>query len=125
MRRKINIVVNIYNKIISLFHIINYYADQSGSDGPLFTPNHSNPADQESGKCDLVLQSSEQNHLSQDQEDCDAPKWNDKAKGTALPHVNHSDEQGQDNQRPQNHIKYQKGTNVYCCLFAKARVLES
>ncbi|XP_031973963.1 spermatogenesis-associated protein 1 isoform X1 [Corvus moneduloides] len=87
--------------------------DQSGSDGPFFTPSHSNPADQESGKCDLVLQSSEQNHLSQDQEDCDAPKWNDKSKGTALTHVNHGDEQGQDNQRLQNHIKYQKElTNI-------------
>ncbi|XP_041277730.1 spermatogenesis-associated protein 1 [Onychostruthus taczanowskii] len=81
---------------------------QSGSDGSLFTPSHSNPADQESGKCELVLQTSEQNHLSQDQEDCSAPKWNDKAKGTALTHVNHSDEQGQGRQRPQNHIKYQK-----------------
>ncbi|XP_041339471.1 spermatogenesis-associated protein 1 [Pyrgilauda ruficollis] len=81
---------------------------QSGSDGSLFTPSHSNPADQESGKCELVLQTSEQNHLSQDQEDCSAPKCNDKAKGTALTHVNHSDEQGQGRQRPQNHIKYQK-----------------
>ncbi|XP_038000513.1 spermatogenesis-associated protein 1 isoform X3 [Motacilla alba alba] len=82
--------------------------DQSGSDGSLFTPSRSNPADQESGKCDLILQTSEQNNLSQDQEDCNAPKRNDKAKGSALTHVNHSDEQGQGNQRPQNHIKYQK-----------------
>ncbi|KAL9845546.1 spermatogenesis-associated protein 1 isoform 2-T2 [Geothlypis trichas] len=82
--------------------------DQSGSDGSLFTPSRSNPADQESGKCDVVLHTSEQNHLSQHQEDCSAPKWNDKAKGTAPTHVNHSDEQGQGNQRPQNHIKYQK-----------------
>ncbi|XP_054494690.2 spermatogenesis-associated protein 1 [Agelaius phoeniceus] len=82
--------------------------DQSGSDGSLFTPSHSNPADQESGKCVLVLHTSEQNHLSQDQEDCSAPKWNDKAQGTAPTHVNHSDQQGQGNQRPQNHIKYQK-----------------
>ncbi|XP_064284535.1 spermatogenesis-associated protein 1 isoform X1 [Passer domesticus] len=82
--------------------------DQSGSDGSPFTPSHSNPADQESGKCELVLQTSEQNHLSQDQEACSAPKWNDKAKGTALTHENHSDEQGQGHQRPQNPIKYQK-----------------
>ncbi|XP_063263457.1 spermatogenesis-associated protein 1 [Prinia subflava] len=82
--------------------------DQSGADGFLFTPNHSVPADQESGKCDLVLQTSEQNHLSQDQEECSAPKWNDKAKGAALTGVNHSEEQGQGNQRPQNQIKYQK-----------------
>ncbi|KFO56606.1 Spermatogenesis-associated protein 1, partial [Corvus brachyrhynchos] len=88
-------------------------SNQSGSDGPFFTPSHSNPADQESGKCDLVLQSSEQNHLSQDQEDCDAPKWNDKSKGTALTHVNHGDEQGQDNQRLQNHInEHQKETKL-------------
>uniref|UniRef100_A0A8C3NZW2 Spermatogenesis-associated protein 1 C-terminal domain-containing protein n=1 Tax=Cyanoderma ruficeps TaxID=181631 RepID=A0A8C3NZW2_9PASS len=107
MRRKINIMINIYNKIISLCHIINYYADQSGSDESLFMPSHSVPADQESGKCDLVSQTSGQNHLSQDQEDCSAPKWNDKAKGTALTHVNYSDEQGQGVQRPQNHIKYQ------------------
>ncbi|XP_005422101.2 spermatogenesis-associated protein 1 [Geospiza fortis] len=70
--------------------------DPSGSDGSLFTPSHSNPADQKSGKWDLVLQTSEQNHLSQDQEDCNAPKWNDKAKGTAPTHVNHSHEQGQE-----------------------------
>ncbi|XP_053841123.1 spermatogenesis-associated protein 1 isoform X1 [Vidua macroura] len=82
--------------------------DQSESDGSLFTPSHPNPADQESGRCDLVLQTSEQNHFSQDQEDCSAPKWNYKATGTALTHVNHSDEQGQGNKRPQNHIKYQK-----------------
>ncbi|XP_039583041.1 spermatogenesis-associated protein 1, partial [Passer montanus] len=82
--------------------------DQSGSDGSPFTPSHSNPADQESGKCELVLQTSEQNHLSQDQEACSAPKWNDKAKGTALTHEKHSDEQGQGHQRPQNPIKYQK-----------------
>ncbi|XP_063021869.1 spermatogenesis-associated protein 1 [Melospiza melodia melodia] len=82
--------------------------DQSGSDGSLFTPSHSNPADQGSGKWDLVLQTSEQNHLSQDEEDCNAPRWNDKAKGTALTHVNQSDEQDQGNQRPQNHVKYQK-----------------
>ncbi|KAI1236715.1 hypothetical protein IHE44_0014968 [Lamprotornis superbus] len=80
----------------------------SGSDGSLFTPSHSNPADQESGKCDLLSQTSEQNHLSQDQEGYSAPKWNNKAKGTALTHVNHSAEQGQGNQRPQNHTKHQK-----------------
>lgn len=68
----------------------------------------------------MVLHTSEQNHLSQHQEDCSAPKWNDKAKGTAPTHVNHSDEQGQGNQRPQNHIKYLKGTHVCYCLFAKA-----
>lgn len=125
MRRKINITINIYNKLISLFHIINCYADQSGSDGSLFMPSHSNPADQESAKCGLVSQSSEKNHLSQDQEECSAPKWNDKAKGTALTRVNHSDEQGQGNQRLQNHIKYQMSTNVCYCLFVKARALES
>lgn len=113
-------MVNIYNKIVSLLHIISYYVDQSGSDGSLVTPSFSNPADQESGKCDLVLQTSEQNHLNQEQEGCNAPKWNDKAKGTALTHVNHSDEQGQDNKRHQNDFKYQKDTNVYHCLFAKA-----
>lgn len=117
MRRKINLTVNIYSEIISLFHIINYYVDQSGSDGPLLTPSHSNPADRESGMCDPVLQTSEQNHLSQDQEDCNAPKWNYKATRTALTHVNHSDEQGQGNKRPQNHTKYQKGTHACYCLF--------
>ncbi|XP_027504696.1 spermatogenesis-associated protein 1 isoform X1 [Corapipo altera] len=88
--------------------------DQNGSDGSLFTPSHSNPADWESGKCDMTLQSSEQNHLSQDQKDHNTPKWNDKAKGTAFTlHINHSDEQGQDNQTPRNHIKYQKAlTNM-------------
>lgn len=118
-------MVNIYNTIIFLFSNINYYADQNGSSGSLFTPSHSNPADWESGKGDTILQTSQQNHLSQDQEP-NTPKWNDKAKGTALTlHVNHSDEQGQNNQRPQNHIKYQKGTTVHCHLFAKACILES
>ncbi|XP_005050327.1 PREDICTED: spermatogenesis-associated protein 1 [Ficedula albicollis] len=70
--------------------------DQSGSDGSVFTPSRSNPAAQESGKRDLELQMSEQNPLSQDWEDCNAPKWNDKAKGAALTHVNHSDEKGQE-----------------------------
>uniref|UniRef100_A0A8B9MF36 Spermatogenesis associated 1 n=1 Tax=Accipiter nisus TaxID=211598 RepID=A0A8B9MF36_9AVES len=83
--------------------------DQNGSSGSLFTPSLSNPADWESGKSDTILQTSQQNHLSQEQKEPNTPKWNDKAKGTALTlHVNHSDEQGQNNQRPKNHIKYQK-----------------
>ncbi|XP_038000512.1 spermatogenesis-associated protein 1 isoform X2 [Motacilla alba alba] len=85
--------------------------DQSGSDGSLFTPSRSNPADQESGKCDLILQTSEQNNLSQDQEDCNAPKRNDKAKGSALTHVNHSDEQGQELANMENN-DYQKDTRL-------------
>ncbi|KAM6129111.1 spermatogenesis-associated protein 1 [Phoenicopterus ruber ruber] len=83
--------------------------DQNRSNGSLFTPSHSNPADWESGKSDMVLQTSQQNHLSQDQKERNTPKWNDKAKGSARTlHVNHSDEQGQNNQTPQNHIKYRK-----------------
>ncbi|XP_058664930.1 spermatogenesis-associated protein 1 [Ammospiza caudacuta] len=85
--------------------------DPSGSDGSLFTPSHSNPADQESGKWDLVLQTSEQNHLSQQEEDCNAPRWNDKAKGTALTHVNHSDEQGQELANMENN-EHQKDTKL-------------
>ncbi|KAL9845552.1 spermatogenesis-associated protein 1 isoform 6-T8 [Geothlypis trichas] len=85
--------------------------DQSGSDGSLFTPSRSNPADQESGKCDVVLHTSEQNHLSQHQEDCSAPKWNDKAKGTAPTHVNHSDEQGQELANMENN-EHQKDTKL-------------
>ncbi|XP_059334533.1 spermatogenesis-associated protein 1 [Ammospiza nelsoni] len=85
--------------------------DPSGSDGSLFTPSHSNPADQESGKWDLVLQTSEQNHLSQEEEDCNAPRWNDKAKGTALTHVNHSDEQGQELANMENN-EHQKDTKL-------------
>ncbi|XP_062353743.1 spermatogenesis-associated protein 1 [Cinclus cinclus] len=85
--------------------------DQSGSDGSFFTPSNSNPADLESGKCDLVLQTSEQNHLSQDQEDCNVPKWNDKAKGTALTHVNQSDEQGQEPANIENN-ECQKDTKL-------------
>ncbi|KAM9280411.1 spermatogenesis-associated protein 1 [Cariama cristata] len=83
--------------------------DQIGSTGSLFTPSHSNPADWESGKSDMVLQTSQQNHISQDQKKHNTPKWNDKAEGTALAlHVNHSDEQGQNNETPKNHIKYRK-----------------
>ncbi|KFV08052.1 Spermatogenesis-associated protein 1, partial [Pterocles gutturalis] len=64
--------------------------NQDGSNGSLFSPSHSYPADCESGKNDMVLQTSGQNHLSQDQKECDIPKWNDKAKGTAVAlHVNH------------------------------------
>ncbi|KAM7046853.1 spermatogenesis-associated protein 1 [Acridotheres tristis] len=85
--------------------------DQSGSDGSLFTPNHSNPASQESGKCDLVSQTSEQNRLSQDQEGYSAPKWNNKAKGTALTDVNHSDEQGREPANMENN-EHQKDTKL-------------
>ncbi|XP_030350277.1 spermatogenesis-associated protein 1 [Strigops habroptila] len=84
--------------------------DQNGSSGSLFTPNQSNLADDlQSEKSDMVLQASQQNHLSQDQKEHNAPKWNDEAKGTVftLP-VNHSDEQGENYQTPQNDIKYQK-----------------
>ncbi|XP_075615923.1 spermatogenesis-associated protein 1 isoform X2 [Balearica regulorum gibbericeps] len=83
--------------------------DQNGSSGSLFTPGHSNPADWESGRSDMVFQTSQQNGLSQDQNQHHTPKWNDKAKETAFTlHENHSDEQGQNNQTPQNHIKYRK-----------------
>ncbi|KAM6396610.1 spermatogenesis-associated protein 1 isoform 2-T2 [Pluvialis apricaria] len=81
--------------------------DENGSNGSLFTSSHSNPADWESGKSDTVLQTPEQNHLSQDQKERNTPKWNGKAKGTAFTlHVDHSDEQGQNTQTSQNHIKY-------------------
>ncbi|KAM6327272.1 LOW QUALITY PROTEIN: spermatogenesis-associated protein 1 [Podargus strigoides] len=70
---------------------------------------HSNPADWESGKSDMVLQTSQQNHLSQDQKEHNTPKWNDKAKGTALTLcVNHRDEQGQNNQHPQITLNIKK-----------------
>lgn len=117
-------MVNIYNKITFLFSNINYYADQNGSNGSFFTPNQSNPADDlESGKSDMVLQTSQQNHLSQDQKEHKTAKWNDEAEGTTLIlRVNHSDEQGQNNQTAQKHIKYQNGTTVYCHPFAKACV---
>ncbi|CAN0208190.1 unnamed protein product [Bubo scandiacus] len=83
--------------------------DQNGSNGSLFTPGHSNPADWESGKSGMVLEASQQNHLSQGQKHHNTPKWNDKAEGTALTlRVNHTDEEGQNNHTPQNHIKYQK-----------------
>ncbi|XP_064928745.1 spermatogenesis-associated protein 1 [Columba livia] len=79
--------------------------DQSGS---LFTASNSNPADWESGKSDMVLQSPQQSHLRQDPKEHPAPKQSDKAKGNTLTlHVNHSAEQGQNIQTPQNHIKYQ------------------
>ncbi|KAM9008034.1 spermatogenesis-associated protein 1 [Ara ararauna] len=84
--------------------------DKNGSNGSLFTPNQSNPADDlESGKSDMVLRTSQQNHLSQDQKEHNTPMWNDEAKGTThILHVNHSNEQDQNNQTPQSHIKYQK-----------------
>lgn len=116
-------MVNIYNKTIFLFSNIHYYADQSGS---LFTASNSNPADWESGKSDMVLQSPQQSHLRQDPKEHPAPKQSDKAKGNTLTlHVNHSAEQGQNIQTPQNHIKYQNGKTVHCHLFAKTCILEN
>ncbi|XP_061201198.1 spermatogenesis-associated protein 1 isoform X3 [Neopsephotus bourkii] len=99
-----------HNNSIPENHIQLREEDQNGSSGSLITPNQSNPADDlESGKNDMVLQTSQQNHLSQDQKELNTPKWNDEAKGTTLIlHVNHSDEEGHNNQTPQNHIKYQK-----------------
>ncbi|XP_064575832.1 spermatogenesis-associated protein 1 [Zonotrichia leucophrys gambelii] len=97
--------------------------DQSSFDGSLFTPSHSNPADQQSGKWDLVLQTSEQNHLSQDEEDCNAPKWNDKAKGTALTRVNHSDEQGQELANMENN-EHQKDTKLRRDRIQDAEILK-
>ncbi|KFP38046.1 Spermatogenesis-associated protein 1, partial [Chlamydotis macqueenii] len=65
-------------------------SNQNGSSGCLFTPSHSNPTDWESGRNDMVLQTSQQNELSQDQKQHNTPKGNDKAKGIALTlHVNH------------------------------------
>ncbi|XP_009953631.1 PREDICTED: spermatogenesis-associated protein 1 [Leptosomus discolor] len=86
--------------------------DQNGSSGSLFPPSHSNPADRESGKSDLVLQSSRQNRFVQDQKELNAPKWNGKAKGTALTrHVDHSDEQGQELTNVENN-DHQKDTKL-------------
>ncbi|XP_051480855.1 spermatogenesis-associated protein 1 isoform X2 [Apus apus] len=85
---------------------------QNGSSGSLSTTSHSNAADWESGKSDVVLPTSQQNHLSQDQKEQNTPKWNDKAKGTALTlHVNCSDEQeltNIENNDPQNDTKLRR-----------------
>ncbi|KFM00715.1 Spermatogenesis-associated protein 1, partial [Aptenodytes forsteri] len=59
-------------------------SNQNGSSASLFAPSNSNPADSESGESDMLLQASQQNHLSQNQKKHNTPKWNDKAKGTAL-----------------------------------------
>ncbi|XP_068545771.1 spermatogenesis-associated protein 1 isoform X2 [Anas acuta] len=87
--------------------------DQNGSSGSLFTPSHSNSADRGTGKSYMLLQKSQQNHHSKDQEEHNTPKRNDKAKGNALTlHINHSDEQRQTNQPHQNRMKYQKELNT-------------
>ncbi|XP_005022342.3 spermatogenesis-associated protein 1 isoform X4 [Anas platyrhynchos] len=87
--------------------------DQNGSSGSLFTPSHSNSTDRGSGKSYMLLQKSQQNHHSEDQEEHDTPKRNDKAKGNALTlHINHSDEQHQTNQPHQNRMKFQKELNT-------------
>ncbi|XP_075012243.1 spermatogenesis-associated protein 1 isoform X2 [Calonectris borealis] len=87
--------------------------DQNGSSGSLFTPSNSYRADWESGESDMLLQTSQQNHPSQNQKEDNTSKWNDKTKGTALAlHVNHSVEQGQNNRTPQNHITYRKELNT-------------
>ncbi|KFP12859.1 Spermatogenesis-associated protein 1, partial [Egretta garzetta] len=59
-------------------------SNQNGSRGSVFTPSNSNPADWEAGEGDMLLQSSQQNHLSQNQKERNTPKWSDGAKGTAL-----------------------------------------
>uniref|UniRef100_A0A663DZF6 Spermatosis associated 1 n=1 Tax=Aquila chrysaetos chrysaetos TaxID=223781 RepID=A0A663DZF6_AQUCH len=83
----------------------------------------SNLPQQKPEKSKQFLESIQSSHQLENQEMHSPAEW---AKGTALTlHVNHSDEQGQNNQRPQNHIKYQKGTIVHCHLFAKACILES
>ncbi|KAM6079175.1 spermatogenesis-associated protein 1 isoform 1-T1 [Theristicus caerulescens] len=83
--------------------------NENGSSGSLFAPSNSNPADWESGESDVLVPTSQQSHLSRNQNEHNTPKWNDKAKGTALTLcVDHSDEHGQYNQTPQNDIKYQK-----------------
>ncbi|KFQ59866.1 Spermatogenesis-associated protein 1, partial [Pelecanus crispus] len=65
-------------------------SNQNGSSESVFAPSNSNPADWESGESDMLLQTSQQQHLSQNQEEHNTPKWNGKAKGTALTlHVNH------------------------------------
>eukprot|EP00076_Gallus_gallus_P024233 XP_015146359.1 spermatogenesis-associated protein 1 isoform X3 [Gallus gallus] len=65
--------------------------------------------DQGTGKSCIVQKNSQQSHLSQDPKEPHAPKWNDKAKGTALTlHVNHSDERDQNNQIHQNLMPYPK-----------------
>ncbi|XP_009883182.1 PREDICTED: spermatogenesis-associated protein 1 [Charadrius vociferus] len=86
--------------------------DENGSNGSLFRSSHSNPADWESGKRDTVLQTPEQNHLSQDQKEHSTPKWNDRAKETAftLP-VDHSNEQGQELTNMENN-DHQKDTEL-------------
>ncbi|XP_021259979.1 spermatogenesis-associated protein 1 isoform X4 [Numida meleagris] len=85
--------------------------DQNGSKGSLFTPSLLNPADQVTGKSCIVQKNSQQSRHSQDPKD--APKWNDKAKGTALTlHVKHSDEQDRNNQIHQNLMTYPKELNT-------------
>ncbi|KFR00347.1 Spermatogenesis-associated protein 1, partial [Nipponia nippon] len=59
-------------------------SNENGSSGSLFAPSNSNPADWESGESDVLLPTSQQNHLSQNQKEHNTPKWNDKANGTAL-----------------------------------------
>lgn len=75
---------------------------------------------------DMVFQTSQQDHLSQDQKERNTPRWNNKAERPSLTRdVNPSDEQGQSNQTVPNHIKYQKGITVHYHLFAEADILES
>lgn len=69
--------------------------------------------DRGTGKSCIVQKNSQQSHLSQDPKEPHAPKWNDKAKGTALTlHVNHSDEREQNNQIHQNLMPYPKELNT-------------
>ncbi|XP_064003978.1 spermatogenesis-associated protein 1 isoform X6 [Pogoniulus pusillus] len=98
-----------YSNIVQEKHIKSREKDENRCSGSPLTPSHSNPAHWESGESGTVLQTSQQNHLSQDQEGPSTPKWNDKTRGNHLTlHVNQSDEQGQNNHTHENHITYRK-----------------
>ncbi|XP_015725883.1 spermatogenesis-associated protein 1 isoform X3 [Coturnix japonica] len=87
--------------------------DQIESKGSLFTSSLLNPADQGTGRSCIIQKNTQQSHLSQDPKEPHGPKWNDKAKETALTlHGNHSDEQDQNNQIHQNLMTYPKEPNT-------------
>ncbi|XP_015725882.1 spermatogenesis-associated protein 1 isoform X2 [Coturnix japonica] len=69
--------------------------------------------DQGTGRSCIIQKNTQQSHLSQDPKEPHGPKWNDKAKETALTlHGNHSDEQDQNNQIHQNLMTYPKEPNT-------------
>ncbi|KAM9129177.1 spermatogenesis-associated protein 1 isoform 3-T3 [Pangshura tecta] len=79
--------------------------DQIGSNGSLRIPSSLNPTKWESGKNPTSLESSQKNHLIQDQNESNTLRWSQKDRGTISGHhVKQSIEQAKNNDTQENPI---------------------